>query len=66
MSRRFLELLLLVALGAGIGWAAELAGLAFGGALVGACIWAVIDGLRARRVMRWLNKADGGSMPNLN
>ena len=65
MSRRILELLLLVALGAGIGWAANRAGLAFGGALIGAGVWALIDSLRARRVLRWLNKADGVSMPNL-
>jgi two-component system phosphate regulon sensor histidine kinase PhoR len=65
MSRRFLELLLLVALGAGIGWAAHDPGLAFVGALAGAAAWYGIDALRARRVLRWLIKADGAGIPQL-
>ncbi|NIP89016.1 MAG: DUF3329 domain-containing protein, partial [Gammaproteobacteria bacterium] len=65
MSRRFLELLLLVAAGAAIGWVADKAALSFVGALVGCGIWAVRDGLRAQRVLRWLNKADVSRMPEL-
>lgn len=63
MSFRVLELMLLVALGALVGWAADEAALAFLGALIGAAIWAVRDTLRAARVLRWLNKADPSRMP---
>jgi two-component system, OmpR family, phosphate regulon sensor histidine kinase PhoR len=65
VSRRILELLLLVAMGAAIGWAADKAALSFVGALTGCVIWAVRDGLRAQRVLRWLNKADVSRMPEL-
>lgn len=64
MSRRFVELMLLVALGASVGWAADQAALTFVGALVGAVVWMVRDGLRAIRVMRWLNKADPSRLPD--
>lgn len=63
MSRRILELMLLVALGASVGWAADRAALAFVGALVGAGLWAIRDGIRAQRVLRWFNKADLSRMP---
>lgn len=64
MSRRILELMLLVALGASTGWAADEAALAFVGALTGAGIWAARDGVRGVRVLRWLNKADPSRMPD--
>lgn len=63
MSRRILELMLLVALGASVGWAANEAALAFVGALVGAGFWAVRDTVKALRVLRWFNKADPSRMP---
>jgi two-component system phosphate regulon sensor histidine kinase PhoR len=65
MTRRTIELLLLVALGAVAGWIRGTEGWTFGGALVGALVWSVIDGLRARRVLNWLNKADVARAPHL-
>lgn len=63
MSFRVLELMLLVALGALVGWAADEAALAFVGAVAGAAIWAARDTVRAARVLRWLNKADPSRLP---
>ncbi|MGC4397159.1 phosphate regulon sensor histidine kinase PhoR [Hydrogenophaga sp. T2] len=63
MSRRVLELMLLVALGASVGWAANEAALTFGGALVGAGLWALRDTIQSVRVLRWFNKADPSRMP---
>jgi two-component system, OmpR family, phosphate regulon sensor histidine kinase PhoR len=66
MTRRAIELLLLVALGAALGWTQDSPGWTFAGALVGALIWSVIDGLRARSFLRWLNKADVTRQPRLS
>lgn len=66
MTRRAIELLLLVALGAVLGWTQNSPGWTFAGALVGAFIWSVIDGLRARSFLRWLNKADVTRQPRLS
>ncbi|MDR7096141.1 phosphate regulon sensor histidine kinase PhoR [Hydrogenophaga laconesensis] len=66
MTRRAIELLLLVALGAVWGWAQESAAITFAGGLVGALAWSFMDGLRARRVMRWLNKGEATRAPNLS
>lgn len=66
MTRRAIELLLLVALGAVWGWAHESPGITFAGGLVGALAWSFVDGLRARRVMRWLNKGEATRAPNLS
>lgn len=66
MTRRAIELLLLVALGAVLGWTQGSPGWTFAGALVGALIWSVIDGLRARSFLRWLNKADVTRQPRLS
>jgi two-component system, OmpR family, phosphate regulon sensor histidine kinase PhoR len=66
MTRRAIELLLLVALGAVLGWTQDSPGWTFAGALVGAFIWSVIDGLRARSFLRWLNKADVTRQPRLS
>ncbi len=63
MTWRILEPLLLVALGAAVGWAADEAALVFLGALCGAAIWVTRDALRARRVLRWFTKADVSRMP---
>ena len=66
MTRRAIELLLLVALGAVWGWAQGSAAITFAGGLVGALVWSFMDGLRARRVMRWLNKGEATRAPNLS
>lgn len=66
MTRRAIELLLLVALGAVLGWTQDSPGWTFAGALVGALIWSVLDGLRARSFLRWLNKADVTRQPRLS
>ena len=66
MTRRAIELLLLVALGAALGWTQDSPGWTFAGALVGALAWSVIDGLRARSFLRWLNKADVTRQPRLS
>jgi two-component system, OmpR family, phosphate regulon sensor histidine kinase PhoR len=58
MIRRLVELLFLVALGAVWGWTQDAAVWSFFGALLGALVWGIFDGLRARRVLEWLNKAD--------
>ena len=66
MTRRAIELLLLVALGAVWGWAQESPAITFAGGLAGALVWSFIDGLRARRVLRWLNKGEATRAPNLS
>jgi len=66
MTRRAIELLLLVALGAVLGWTQDSPGWTFAGALVGALGWSVLDGLRARSFLRWLNKADVTRQPRLS
>ncbi len=65
MTRRAIELLLLVALGAALGWMRGSPGWAFAGGLGGALAWSILDGLRARRVLRWLARADGARAPRL-
>ncbi len=66
MIRRTFELLLLVLLGAAPGWDADSALGAVVGALGGALLWMVIDGLRTARLMRWLEvAADGRPAPRL-
>jgi len=58
MIRRIVELLFLVALGAVWGWTQDAAMWSFFGALLGALVWGIFDGLRARRALDWLNKGD--------
>ena len=48
MTRRAIELLLLVALGAVWGWTQDSPAFTFAGGLVGALVWSILDGLRAR------------------
>ncbi|WP_394706471.1 phosphate regulon sensor histidine kinase PhoR [uncultured Hydrogenophaga sp.] len=66
MTRRVIELLLLVALAAVWGWSRDSAPIAVGGALLGALVWAIIDSLRANRVLKWLNKADVSRAPEMS
>lgn len=58
MIRRLFEQLLLVALGAVWGWTHDAAIWSFLGALVGALVWGIFDGLRAQRTLSWLAKGD--------
>jgi two-component system phosphate regulon sensor histidine kinase PhoR len=58
MIRRLLELLFLVALGAVWGWTHNAAAWTFVGALMGALVWGIFDGLRARRALDWVSKGD--------
>lgn len=66
MTRRLLELLLMLAAGAAWGLARGSAIWAFLGSLLGASVWLVIDGLRARRMLDWLSRADVSVTPRLS
>ncbi len=66
MIRRTVELLVLLALGAAWGLSNDSAVWSFSGALLGAVVWSVFDGLRAQRLLRWLNKADLSRTPSLS
>lgn len=65
MIRRALEVVFLVALGAVWGWSAGSAPWTFTGALLGALLWVLLDSIRARRLLNWLNKAEASRSPNL-
>ncbi len=66
MTQRLLELLLFVALAAFWGLRHGSAGWTVAGALFGAALWALIDGLRARRLLKWLSTADVKQTPKLS
>lgn len=66
MTRRAIELLLLLLLGGVWGWALDSPGWALAGAAVGVLVWSVFDGLRAHRVLRWLNKGDVSDLPQVS
>ena len=66
MTRRALELLCLVALGAVWGWANDSPPWTFAGALLGALVWAIFDGLRAREVLGWIAKGEASRAPHLS
>jgi two-component system phosphate regulon sensor histidine kinase PhoR len=66
MTRRLLELLLMVSAGAAWGLVRSSAMGAVLGAMLGAGVWLVIDGLRARRMLDWLNRADVSETPRLS
>ena len=66
MIRRLVELLFLVALGAVWGWTQDAALWSFVGALVGALVWGIFDGLRARRALDWLSKGDPSRKPRVS
>ena len=58
MTRRPIELLALVALGASWGLTHDSPSLTFAGAALGAFAWSGWDALRANRLLDWLNRAD--------
>ena len=65
MTRRAIELLCLVALGAVWGWVSDSPPWTFAGALLGALVWALFDGLRAHRVLTWLSRGEASKAPAL-
>lgn len=66
MTRRAIELLCLVALGAVWGWVIDSPAWTFAGALVGAIAWSVFDGVRARKVLIWLSRGEASRAPPLS
>ena len=66
MTQRLIELLLLVALASAWGLTHASANWAVAGALLGAVLWSLLDGVRARRLLRWLNTADTSQTPKLS
>ncbi len=66
MTRRAIELLLLVTLGAVWGLANDSAPWTLAGALLGALVWGVFDGLRAYRVLHWLGSLDTEDLPRVS
>ena len=66
MTRRAIELLCLVALGAVWGWAINSPPWTFAGALLGALVWSVLDGVRAHRVLNWLSRGEASRAPPLS
>jgi two-component system, OmpR family, phosphate regulon sensor histidine kinase PhoR len=65
MTRRAIELALWIAAGAIWGWAADHPGWVFGGAIAGGLGWVIVDGLRARTLLRWLAKGSPNESPRL-
>ena len=66
MTRRPIELLGLVTLGAAWGLIEGSPGLTFAGAAIGAVVWSAWDAVRAARLLAWLNNFDLSSSPRLN
>ena len=66
MTRRPIELLALVTLGAAWGLLEGSPGLTFAGAACGAVVWSAWDAVRAARLLTWLNNFDLSSSPRLN
>lgn len=66
MIRRVLELGFLVGLGSVLGWASDSAAWTFTGALLGALVWTLFEGIRIRRILNWLGKTDASRAPNLS
>jgi two-component system phosphate regulon sensor histidine kinase PhoR len=66
MTRRPVELLVLLSLGASWGLAHDSPGLTFAGAVLGAVTWSAWDAVRAARLLEWLNKADLTSAPKFS
>ena len=66
MTQRLFELLLFVALASAWGLRQASAGWAVAGALAGAVLWSLLDGLRARRLLKWLNTADTSQAPKFS
>jgi len=65
MIGRVLGLLLLVLLGAAWGWSCASLVWSVAGALLGAAVWGIQDGISAARLLAWLNKGDVTGTPNL-
>jgi two-component system phosphate regulon sensor histidine kinase PhoR len=65
MTRRPIELLALVTLGAAWGLFEGSPGLTFAGAACGAVVWSAWDAVRAARLLTWLNNFDLSSSPRL-
>jgi two-component system phosphate regulon sensor histidine kinase PhoR len=66
MTRRAIELLILVLLGSVWGLAQDSAGWTLAGALLGGVIWSVFHGLRVYRLLHWLNKPDTDELPRVS
>jgi two-component system phosphate regulon sensor histidine kinase PhoR len=66
MTRRLIELLLLIALASAWGLTRGSAGWTVAGALLGAVLWSLLDGVRTRRLLTWLDAADTSQTPNLS
>jgi two-component system phosphate regulon sensor histidine kinase PhoR len=66
MTQRLIQLLLLVALASTWGLVHASAGWTFAGALLAAALWVILDGIRARRLMKWLRTADTSQTPKLS
>ena len=66
MTRRALELLILIAMGGVLGGAGKLDGWTLLGALAGAGLWVAYDNWRALRVLRWLRTGEPGGSPRLS
>ena len=66
MTRRPIELLALVTLGAAWGLFEGSPGLTFAGAACGAVVWSAWDAVRAARLLTWLNNFDLSSSPRLS
>lgn len=66
MTFRLIELFLFVALASAWGLVQESAGWTFAGALLGAVLWNLLDSMRARRLLRWLDYADTSRTPQLS
>jgi two-component system phosphate regulon sensor histidine kinase PhoR len=63
MIMRAVELLLLVTIGGFWGFVADASNWALAGALLGALVWLILDGMRARRVIEWLNRGEAQRAP---
>jgi two-component system phosphate regulon sensor histidine kinase PhoR len=66
MTQRLIGLLLFVLLASAWGLVRESAGWAVAGALLGAALWGLLDGVRARRLFGWLDTADTSQTPQLS
>ena len=66
MTQRLMELLLCVVLASAWGLMHASAGWAVAGAVLGAVLWTLLDGLRAQRLLKWLATADTSQSPKFS